>query len=514
MHPDERDELLERMGRLAHDAFSDATKPVASAAGKRQLKVALSTMQPRRNVGRWAALATAALLAIAALFVYREMPRRLAYEVEGSSPSDGGYLQGTTQSPAIAHFTDGTEIRVNAGARARIVDVENHGARVALEQGRAHLRVVHLPETRWSVDAGPFSIAVTGTEFDAEWSAAEGVLVVEMRSGAVIVRGPLATDGVGVHGGQRLVASVPDGRLHIEPLDARAAAANAPKATVLPDVDPTHPRSREGAVPSDAQLGGAQNDDRERAEEARPLRGQRAQRDSEDRGERGRSTIATTERDDTRELSHASRGTSHERREHAGKPSAPPQEPSEHDDATMSEQREQPKKAEAAPTSPPAEPAQPAVASWAKRVASGDFRGVVSDAESRGLATTLAEAPLGDLVALADAARYTGSSSIARDALTSQRKRYPSSADAKNAAFLLGRIAEDGGATGEAIEWYERYLSEAPRGAFAAEALGREMLATGRTRGAAAGAVVARRYLDRFPGGPYAERARKLLAAP
>jgi TolA-binding protein len=159
---------------------------------------------------------------------------------------------------------------------------------------------------------------------------------------------------------------------------------------------------------------------------------------------------------------------------------------------------------------------QPATAptSWAKRVAGGDFRGVVADAQSRGLGTTLSEAPLGDLVALADAARYTGSSSIARDALLAQRKRYPSSADAKNAAFLLGRIAEDGGATGEAIEWYERYLSEAPRGAFAAEALGREMLATGRARGGAAAAIVARRYLDRFPGGPYADRARKLAAEP
>src|SRR5436853_444840 len=83
---------------------------------------------------------------------------------------------------AVAHFTDGTEVRVEKSARARIVDVESHGARVALEQGRARLRVVHRADARWSVDAGPFSIAVTGTEFDVDWSASDGVLVVEMRS--------------------------------------------------------------------------------------------------------------------------------------------------------------------------------------------------------------------------------------------------------------------------------------------------------------------------------------------
>ncbi len=502
MPPDERDEVLERMGLLARAAFSDATKPGASAAGKRQLKAALAMEKPRGRVARWAALAAAALVAVAALVVYRGTPRPLAYEIAGASPNDGGYLQGTKGSPAVAHFTDGTEVRVNTGARARIVDGDAHGARVALEQGRAHLRVVHRPEARWSVEAGPFSIAVTGTEFDAEWSAADGVLVVEMRSGAVIVRGPLATDGIGVHGGQRLIASVPDGRLHIEPVGAARAAMAAPEAAprTARSETQTAPLERAPAAPSsETQIAEAQNEDRESAEEARALRGRPARGDHEDRRAGAHATsTATLSRDDAR-----------------GEASTRHRDTAQHDEIKGAQD-------DAPPANPPADsanadaehPPQPAVMSWAKRVASGDFRGVIADAEGRGLSTTMAEAPLGDLVALADAARYTGSSSIARDALVSQRKRYPSSADAKNAAFLLGRLAEDRGATGEAIEWYERYLSEAPRGAFAAEALGREMLAQSRAGSAAAAAVVARRYLQRFPGGPYADRARKLAAAP
>ena len=478
MDDDDRDELLERMGRLARETFSDATNPVASAAGKRQLKVALATARPRRRTARWAALA-AVICGALAVFAYREMPHRLAYEVEGASPSDGAYLQGTRRSAAIAHFTDGTEVRVGEGGRARIVDVETHGARVALEQGRAHLHVVHRAEARWSVDAGPFTIAVTGTEFDAEWSASDGVLVVEMSSGAVVVHGPLATDGIGVHAGQRLVASVPEGRLHIEPLAPRAAtngdAVREPAGRKAAVEEP-----RRDAVTTDSTYAaGAMDEPAARGGGAKGTRHE----------------LATTE------VANDARVTP----EDVGDRTTSKPAPSEHRQKAGAESKE-----------PAASTGQDTAApmTWAKRVGSGDFRGVIADAEGRGLDATLAEAPLGDLVALADAARYTGSSSIAREALLSQRKRYPGSADARAAAFLLGRIAEDKGTTGEAIDWYERYLSEAPRGAFAAEALGREMLAAARARGAASAAELAKRYLARFPSGPYADRARKLAAEP
>jgi hypothetical protein len=411
MPDDGREEVLEELGSLARRAWTDSTKPGAATASKRQLRAALDRSHARRGRRKVAfALLAAAAVAMVALLFVRRSPEQLSYSVESPSPSAGGYLQGNDEALAVARFTDGTEVRVGKGARARIVDVERHGARVALEQGRASLRVVHRPDAHWSVDAGPFSIAVTGTEFDVDWSASDGVLVVELRSGGVIVRGPLAVDGIGVRAGQRLVASLPERRLHIEPLvEPFAAHAEAPKEPFVQSVPALEPERVEP-----------------RAAAERP---------------------------------------------------APP-------------------------------------LSWTKRVASGDFRSVLAEARSRGLGETLGQAPLGDLVALADAARYTGSLEIARGALEAQRKRYPTSTDARAAAFLLGRMAEDKGATGEAINWYERYLSEAPRGAFAAEALGREMLATQRARGARSATTLAARYLERFPRGPYAEAARGMVGSP
>jgi hypothetical protein len=66
----------------------------------------------------------------------------------------------------------------------------------------------------------------------------------------------------------------------------------------------------------------------------------------------------------------------------------------------------------------------------------------------------------------------------------------------------------------KALSWYERYLEEAPSGAYASEALGREMIVTQELMGAAAARMVAEDYLHRFPSGTYAGAARALRQEP
>jgi hypothetical protein len=153
--------------------------------------------------------------------------------------------------------------------------------------------------------------------------------------------------------------------------------------------------------------------------------------------------------------------------------------------------------------------------SWAQRVASGDFRSVLADAEQRGIATVLAQSALPELVALADAARYAGRADVAHRALAAQRDRFSGSTAAHTAAFLLGRLADTGeGQPSLAIGWYDRYLAETPNGEFASEALGRKLIAVQRVSGAVSARPIAREYLRRFPQGPYAAKARELTLAP
>ena len=150
---------------------------------------------------------------------------------------------------------------------------------------------------------------------------------------------------------------------------------------------------------------------------------------------------------------------------------------------------------------------------WAQRVARGDFDGVLNEAQSYGIDTVLSKRPLADLVALADAARYRGRSSMARRVLIALRGRFPSSSDARTAAFLLGRMADDSDhSPSGALTWYDRYLAEAPDGAFASEALGRRMNAVEQISGRGAAKSAAQQYLRKYPKGSYAAVARDLAA--
>jgi TolA-binding protein len=162
-------------------------------------------------------------------------------------------------------------------------------------------------------------------------------------------------------------------------------------------------------------------------------------------------------------------------------------------------------------------PAQAPVAAdvnWSTLIKQGDFHGVLADAEQRGLARTLETASAADLNLLADAARYVRRGDVARRTLLAERERFPGSASAREAAFFLGGLAEDDpGVTSAkaAVEWYERYMKDLPHGNYAAQALGRQMILVHKLQGAGAARPIATQYLERFPKGPYADAARKLL---
>ena len=151
---------------------------------------------------------------------------------------------------------------------------------------------------------------------------------------------------------------------------------------------------------------------------------------------------------------------------------------------------------------------------WQAELAGGDFETIVRQAEHVGLETCLAEAGSADLAALADAARYGRHDDIARRALLAQRRRFALSPAGRDTSFLLGRLEETEQHGAAAIDWYDKYLSEVEAGTYASEALGRKMNLTQRLYGDDRASAVARDYLDRFPHGTYAARARALARMP
>ena len=151
---------------------------------------------------------------------------------------------------------------------------------------------------------------------------------------------------------------------------------------------------------------------------------------------------------------------------------------------------------------------------WAKDLARGKAEEVVDDAVRRGLVACLAEANSSELAALADAARYLRREDIARTTMLAERRRFAGSRGAVDAGLLLGRLAEADHDDSQALTWFNTYLTEAPSGRYASEALGRKMALVRRSIGASAARAVAEEYLSKFPEGTYASAARAISKSP
>ena len=159
--------------------------------------------------------------------------------------------------------------------------------------------------------------------------------------------------------------------------------------------------------------------------------------------------------------------------------------------------------------SPPATPrAAPPPVSWTKLDEKGDYDGAYAAALSAGLASVLRASSSDELLRLAQVARLSGHRDTERQALVTCRRRFPGSERAAVAAYELGRSSSPS----EASSWFDTYLGEQPSGPLAREASGRLVEArasAGDDRGAKDAAA---RYLARYPDGPHAPLARRVLA--
>ena len=150
---------------------------------------------------------------------------------------------------------------------------------------------------------------------------------------------------------------------------------------------------------------------------------------------------------------------------------------------------------------------------WRALVAAGHYAEGVHAAERAGWSRVCRGANAVELLALADAARLSGETARAVDALQVLRQRFPGTTSAATGAFSLGRLAfEKRGAYAEAARWFSTYLDEQPHGPLMGDAVGRLMEARDRAGDHPAARRDAERYLRRFPEGPYAGTARVILA--
>jgi TolA-binding protein len=157
-------------------------------------------------------------------------------------------------------------------------------------------------------------------------------------------------------------------------------------------------------------------------------------------------------------------------------------------------------------------PERDAEPAWRLFAAQGRYDEAWASIVPLGFDAVARPASAADLAALADVARFSGHLPEASAAFLSLRTRFPGDPQARDVAFLLGRLAADQrGAHAEAADWFSIYLQELPEGTFAGEAAGR-LIECHQKRGARdAARAAATRYLAKYPEGPYAATARRAL---
>jgi transmembrane sensor len=156
----------------------------------------------------------------------------------------------------------------------------------------------------------------------------------------------------------------------------------------------------------------------------------------------------------------------------------------------------------------------------AERAAASQLRSTLGDAPATSIERassrpTREHAGPAQLARMADAARFSRQPELAVAALLALRARFAHASQARDSAFQLGRVYFDQlRAPAEAARWFELSLHEQPGGVFAREAAGRLMESLQALDHSAPARRAAQHYLARYPLGPHAALARKLLSTP
>jgi hypothetical protein len=392
------------------------------------------------------------VLGVATFLFVRHVPEPLSFVVgPREEPGTVGSWMSAPESAAYpVRFSDGTRTSLLPMGRARVVNVTPHGANVVVESGSARFDVVPRPNSEWRVNTGPFAVHVTGTKFEVEWHPDRDTFALELYEGHVSVSGCNLDDPYPIRAGQRVEASCGRREFHVAPIENPTASAAG------------------GSARSSAANGAstASGDDVRPAPEATATPG---------------SALVDTPSSG----SHARAEKTEDRRAISRDTPAP-----------------------AAPSNADFEDR------WVDLAKRGLYADAFAAAEERGFDQERERRGAAEVLLLGDAARFSGHADKARLAYQTVRQRFPGTQSAALAAFQLGRDDFDRRSDYAGAErWLRVYLEEAPGGTLAPPAMGRLMEAEVRQGNRAEAQKLAEAYLARFPKGPHADAARRVLGA-
>ncbi len=234
--------LAERLERLGREVAAEQDRALAqdlSLGSVRSRVVARRFGRPRR--GRiWAGVALISAAAAGALVYHLARPRAPLGASLGAHPlAVGEWVSADQASAPQIRFSDGSEVTLSPGSRARLATLDASGAQLVLESGAAKVHVIPNHGARYRLSLGPFAVDVTGTRFDVGFRPSDERFTLALHEGKVTVSGCVLGEGRTLLAGESLSASCRAGHFEIsangsEPLAPEvSASAPEPSAPVL-----------------------------------------------------------------------------------------------------------------------------------------------------------------------------------------------------------------------------------------------------------------------------------------
>ena len=260
--------LAERLTRLGREVAAEQDRVLAQdlSLGSVRARVLAQPLRRPLRRGLWAGVAVVAAAA-AGFGVYGlTRPRAPLAASFGDHPlAVGEWVSATEPGTPHIRFSDGSEVALSPGSRARLATLDSVGAHLVLESGAADVRVTPNHGARYRVSLGPFAVDVTGTRFDVGFRPSDELFTLTLHEGKVVVSGCVLGEGRMLLAGESLSASCRAGHFEISALGSHpspvpepaASAAEAPAAEATGDVaagdvnaDPEP--SRAGLTPHEA----------------------------------------------------------------------------------------------------------------------------------------------------------------------------------------------------------------------------------------------------------------------
>jgi len=255
-------EPRERLFKAWADAMANTTPELDPRTRQRVLAAHAERARPRAfPLGyRWALGGFAVAVAVAVLVMLRA-PAEPSFQVAGRAGTGpiGAWLTAEPNRALPLVFSEGTQVLLGQGSRARVSGVTRGGARIELSRGSVDAEITHVPGAHWTFGAGPFEVAVTGTHLDVSWAPDTGKFELSVSRGSVVVRGPFIQGEQELRAGQTCRVDLPRRLMELGQLAAEQAPSGHTSATAPPP--PSSPESKpeavETSVPSASSSSGA-----------------------------------------------------------------------------------------------------------------------------------------------------------------------------------------------------------------------------------------------------------------